>query len=715
MKRALHFVLSTLVLLSTVEASAAAKKQGKHPKPRVYKAQPGPAIAVSPRPKPQRNRIGIKPQSDGELVAAPGPVSAGPPKEGSMRRAGSTQLDLRFLPQTLPVRQERPEREPPIVRPVTIQGKVVPPNRNISAPAPQNAPAPSPSTSFLGLDFASWGGVHPPDTVGDVGPTHYVEAVNTSFGFYSKRGGPPMAAINFNTLMSQGHFGNLCDTNNFGDPIVLYDTFEDRWVITDFAFQLDGGQNVVSPPGSFQCFAVSKTGDPISGGWNFYSLNITDLAQDYPKLGIWPDGIYMAANMFGFPATGAFEGTRVWALNKAQMYAGAPSIQVVQFNPPADEFTLLPSNARLQAGTPPAGSPNYFSTVWHFNNAVSTYKFHVDWNRISLSTFDDPFVTIAPASWADAPDFVPAKNGNSNDTLATRLMMQNQYTNLGGVESLWQTHTVQNPSAPAGASVRYYQTDVTGGSIAANTTQAATHAPDAINRYMPSLAIDRAGNMAVGYSASSSTLYPAIRYAGRLATDPLNTLPQTETSLIEGSGSQIGGSHRWGDYSAMSLDPDGCTFWYANEYYAATGFDWQTRIGSFNYGPSACMPVATGSVSGTVTAAAGGAPIPGATVAFGSRTATADGSGVYSFPLIPSGTYPGITVTAPGFNAGNAANIVVSDGTTTTQNFSLSAAPASGCLVETTQADFQTGIPANTDLASTPGAVILFNAAVLDQ
>src|SRR4051794_15826302 len=350
MKRALHFVLSTLVLLSTVEASAAAKKQGTTPKA-------GPAIAQAPRPKPARTRIGItKPKSEGELVAPPG-QSGGKPTEDSMRRAGSVQMDLRLLPQILPIRQDRPEREDPIRKPLPVGRSVVTPH---SLPVQfRNAPAPSPSASFAGLDFANWGSGHPPDTVGDVGPSHYIQAVNASIGIYGKSGGPPLAAFTFNSLMSQGHFGNLCDTNNFGDPVVLYDTFEDRWILTDFAFKLNGG-NVVSPPGSFQCFAVSKTGDPISGGWNFYSLNITDVAQDYPKFGIWPDGIYMSANLFGFPATAEFEGTRVWAFNKAQMYAGAPAIQVVEFNPPSSEFSLLPSNARLQAGTPPAGSPNYF-------------------------------------------------------------------------------------------------------------------------------------------------------------------------------------------------------------------------------------------------------------------------------------------------------------------------------------------------------------------
>jgi hypothetical protein len=95
--------------------------------------------------------------------------------------------------------------------------------------------------------------------------------------------------------------------------------------------------------------------------------------------------------------------------------------------------------------------------------------------------------------------------------------------------------------------------------------------------------MDRVGNLAVGYSVSSSTLYPSIRYAGRLATDPLSTLSQGETTLINGSGSQVG-SARWGAYSAMMIDPvDDCTFWYTNEYYTANGSNWQTRVGAFKF------------------------------------------------------------------------------------------------------------------------------------
>ena len=108
----------------------------------------------------------------------------------------------------------------------------------------------------------------------------------------------------------------------------------------------------------------------------------------------------MSVNMFDYAASGSFQNPRLYAFNKAQMYAGAPSVQVVSFDAPSAEFTILPANARLQAGTPPAGSPNYFSVVWQFTNAVSVYKFHVDWNSISTSTLTGPFITMAPASWS---------------------------------------------------------------------------------------------------------------------------------------------------------------------------------------------------------------------------------------------------------------------------------------------------------------------------
>jgi hypothetical protein len=629
----------------------------------------------------------------------------------------SKTFDVRDLPQISPVKKERPEREEPVLTPRIY----VPPDGSVkesdvkaeATPTIPLAPAPSASSSFNGLDFANWGFGRPPDTVGDVGPTYFIQAVNTSIGIFRKSDSVRVAAFTFDTFMSQGSFGNLCDTDNFGDPVILYDTFEDRWVITDFAFQLDAGNNVINPPGAFQCIAVSKTNDPVMGGWNFYSINTTGGLGDYPKFGIWPDGLYMSTNMFGYAASAGFLNPRVYAFNKAQMYAGNPTAQVVSFDAPSAEFALLPANARLQTGTPPAGSPNYFAVIAQFANAASIYKFHVDWDRISLSTFTGPSIVTAPTSFIVPPSTVPSQGGNNNDTLSFRLMMQNQYTNFGGVESLWAPQTVRNSTTANVTALRYYQLNVTGGTIAASTVQAANHEPDTTNRYIPSLALDRAGNMLLGYSASSGTLFPAIRYAGRLSSDPINSLPQTETSLIEGTGSQ-NTSTRWGDYAAMNLDPDGCTFWLTSEYYATTGNNWQTRIGSIKY-PSCTTVGNGGTVSGTVTATVGGAPLAGVTIAFGSRTATTNGSGVYSFTGIPAGTYSSISATLAGYSTGTTTPVVVSDGSTTTKNFSLANAPTSGCPADTSQSDFQTGSPSNTDLTTSAGDVLLSNPTFIDQ
>jgi hypothetical protein len=648
------------------------------------------------------------------------------PREERLTRAHTFNGDLRNLPHHKPVKRERPEREEPepnpTIRPGAPETPSTPENAAPGAPVAPSAPAPATTANFDGLDFANWGAGHPPDTNGDVGPVYYIQTVNTSIGIFDKSNGNRVAAFTFNDFMSQGHFGNLCDTNNFGDPVVLYDTLEDRWIITDFAFQLDGSNNVVNPPGSFQCFAASKTSDPVAGGWNFYSINTAGGLGDYPKFGIWPDGLYMSVNMFGYAAGAPFQGSRVYALNKAQMYAGAPSVQVVSFDAPSADFTLLPSNARLQAGTPPAGTPDYFVSSWEFLNALTVYKFHVDWDRTSLSTFTGPDVPTAATSWPNAsvPN-APSSGGNNLDVLQIRAMMQNQYTNLSGVESLWATHTVRRQNTSGFAAPRWYELHVTGGTVAANITQAATFDPDGANviyRFMPSLAVDRAGDMALGYSTSSSTTKPAIKYAGRLSTDPVNTLGQTEQLLIQGTGTQVGncgGSPctRWGDYSAMSLDPDGCTFWYTNEYYGVDGLSDLTRIGSFAF--PQCTPVGSGgTVSGTVTDNSSN-PLSGATVALGSRTTTTNASGFYSFTSIPAGTYPSINASAAGYGSSTATSVVVTDGGTTTENFSLTAAPSNACPVDTSQSDFQLGVATNVDLTTSPGDIILLDAPLVDQ
>jgi hypothetical protein len=663
------------------------------------------------------------------------------PRELHLTKAHDFNGDLRNLPRRRPVQQERPELEGPAPNPrmYVPPGDLAPQGQSSNAQsdvtpsvAPQaSAPAPAPLNVFEGLDRFNWGAGSPPDTNGDVGPNHYIQTVNTSIGVFRKTDGFQLAAFTFNTFMSQGNFGNQCDTNNFGDPVVVYDTFEDRWVISDFAFTLDGGGNV-NPAIAYQCFAVSKTGDPVTGGWNFYSIAVTDGLNDYPKLGVWTDGIYMSSNVFGYAAGASFKNARVWAFNKAQMYAGSPTVKIVSFDVGGGDFTVIPGNARLQTGTPPAGRANLFLSSQLFLNALTVYKFHVDWNNISLSTFTGPDIPVSATSWPTFAGSVP-QSGTSQtlDSLSNRAMVQNQYTNFGGTESLWVSHTVRRQNTSGFGAPRWYQVNVTGGTVANSIPQAATWDPDGANvlhRWMPSLALDRAGNLAMGYSTSSSSTFPSIKYAGRLAADPVNTFSQTEQTFFTGTASQLS-STRWGDYSAMTLDPDGCTFWYTTEY--ATGLDtppvppqtvspgfnqrWKTKFGNIGAFPG-CTPVgAGGTVSGTVTVNPSGTPISGATVNLGSgRSTTTDGSGNYSFSSIPAGTYPSMDASKPGYSTGFASSIVVTDGGTTTQNFSLTVAPTSACLTDTTQSDFLDGVPTAVDLNTSPGDVTLV-APTVDQ
>jgi hypothetical protein len=441
---------------------------------------------------------------------------------------------------------------------------------------------PAPLQNFKGLDRPTWSTSFPPDPNGDVGPNHYIETVNIAIGIFSKTG-TQLWAFTYNTFFS-GAPGPCGSNGNRGDVIVLYDATVNRWIISDFAWlDIDTGPY-------YECIAVSKSDDPVSGGWWLYALQAdANYLNDYPKLGVWRDGIYMAANLFDAYGGGTgytWQGVKVWALNRDELINGLP-LNPVSFllSPALGYINLLPSNFR--GSPPPAGTPNLFGSI-ESPNKFFIWKFHVDWNTPTNSTFTGPTnVTVAnfamPCNAAWDINCVPQLNGESVDGLGDRLMMQLQYRNISGVESLWVNHTVANSTAvgdPTG--VRWYEIRDPNGTP--TVYQQGTYQPDSNYRWMGSLAVDRFGDMALGYSVSSASMYPAIRYAGRLEDDPPGTLPQGETSLTEGTGSQSGGYNRWGDYSAMSVDPnDDCTFWYVNQYYETTGGNWQTRIGSFKF------------------------------------------------------------------------------------------------------------------------------------
>ncbi len=449
----------------------------------------------------------------------------------------------------------------------------------------QTITMPAPIVSFKGLDFTNWGAGWPPDTVGDVGINYFIQAVNTSFGIFSKTG-TRLGGSTFDTLWSKANTGTPCDANNQGDVTVIYDPMADRWILGDFGFGTDAFSNPIRP--FYECIAVSKTGNPVTGGWYLYPLRADDDAHpwfnDYPKMGIWPDGLYMTANMFDSSDT--FREVRVWALNRSDLESGATLRNVVVDTGSATYFSLLPSN--LRGALPPTGRDNLLVSESQTGNNFQVFKFHVDYSG-SGSTFTGP-TNVSQTSYSPTANTVPTP-GNPLDTIGDRLMMQAQYRNLNGKESLWINHSVQT-SATGPTGIQWAQIDVTAGNVITTPVQQQVYGNlgDGVSRWLGSLAVDDQGNMALGYSAASATVNPDIRYAGRLASDPLNTLPQIETTMLPGvtRATQVGncgGSTciRWGDYSGMSLDPDGCTFWYTNEYYEVNGLDWQTRIGSFRF------------------------------------------------------------------------------------------------------------------------------------
>jgi hypothetical protein len=513
--------------------------------------------------------------------------------------------DLRDLPQTITQSErdsfaQRPEFE---VEPLTRKQPLPDVEQPAEGPQVPLAPMPTPGVTFDAMNYTANGAGHPPDTVGDVGPSHYVQAVNTSIGIYNKTGGT-LATTTFNTFWAGASTGTPCDNAHQGDPTVVYVPAYDRFIVADFAWASGALQN--GP--YYECVAVSKTSNPVSGGWWLYAIRADDAAHpwlpDYPKMGIWPDGLYMSSNMFDCLDAGCSSATykevRAFAFSIADLVSGAALHSIIA-DTSSSRFTLLPSNYR--GSPPPNNTPNYFVGESQTAFAWEVFKFHVDYVTPTNSTFTGP-TNVSQATYTGAAGTVPAPApGVAMDTLAGRAMMQNQYRNISGIESLWVNHTTGTASASTPTGIQWAQLNVTSQSVAAAPVQEQifNNANDGLNRYIGSLAVDRQGNMAVGYSASGASVAADIRYAGRLSGDPLNSLPQAETSMLPGVTRNVQtGFSRWGDYSSMSVDPaDDCTFWYTHMYFPVTGTNWVTRIGSFKF--AGCVAVSTPTPTPTAT------------------------------------------------------------------------------------------------------------------
>jgi hypothetical protein len=488
----------------------------------------------------------------------------------------------------------RPVRRPPRQQKYLSRYQSLAPESQTSFPS---AAMSSSSSTFAGLSYqelcsgGQCGSGWPPDTNGEVGPNHYIQAVNTAYAIYDKSSGQLLASFTEDQLWSSSG-STACNGYSQGDPVIVYDPLADRWILANFAFASSAGP-------FYECIAVSKTSDPVSGGWWLYELQMdpggtglppAGTMNDYSKFGIWPDCLFMSANEV--TPTGDLSGTLVAAFDRASLESGGPLNWKMIYLPFTSYqiFGMLPSNllGSSPSSLPATGTPNYF-----ISEGYLSYGFEVREFDCSAGTFTtDPVFLSTADYYYNFGDIVPqAGTSLKLDIVDDRLMQKLQYRKTGTTESLWLVHNIM--TAPSSSVMpEWAQINVTGGSFSLN--QYGRFAPaDSVYRWMGSLAADKDGNMALGYSTSSSSTYPGIAYTGRVSSDILGTLPQGETQLVAGGGSQTnncggGPCDRWGDYSSMSVDPsDDCTFWYTNEYYDSTANgsagNWHTLIGSFRF------------------------------------------------------------------------------------------------------------------------------------
>src|SRR5437588_10904617 len=575
--------------------------------------------------------------------------------------------------------------EPSRPKPPTKSGGPTGPLQAEAGPL-TSAPAPT-GLNFEGIGEGFPGflvGGNPPDVNGRVGSTQYVQWNNTSFAVFDKSTGAlqygPAAG---NTLFQS--LGGVCASHNDGDPVVSYDILAGRWVLSQFV--------VGGPSGSYshQCVAVSVTSD-ATGAYYLYDF-LTDGTNfvNYPHTGVWPDGYYMTGHVFNAAGTSYLAG-RVYVFERDKMLTGQPARQVS-----ADlkkygnriQYGFLPAD--LDSLTPPPGGEAAFvlGPDPQFTNRTDSTRVKVTWGATPTIALTSATISVGITSApcvnnSNGRDCVPqpspAVGADYLDNLSSHYMHRLAYRNFGGSplqESLVASATTAgSASTPAHGAVKWMEFRNAGSSTATPTLfQSGIFDPTTDYRWMSSIAMDKDHNIALGYSKSSLSVIPGIYITGRLGTDALNTMG-AEATVTAGTGVQTtGAGNRWGDYSAMSLDPiDQCTFYYTNEYLKTNGaFNWSTRIATYRF-PSCTNAVAWGTVSGTITSSQTGAAISGVTVTLSNGYAAAtNASGVYSIS-VPAGSYTASAADAAR-NCTSAspasANVSPGSGGTVIQNFTM--------------------------------------------
>jgi hypothetical protein len=464
--------------------------------------------------------------------------------------------------------------------------------------------------------------VNPPDPVGDVGKYHYVEMINLVFGVYSKRTGALLLGpVDTGSLWAGFPIEDCTDPS--GDPIVLYDQFSDRWLLTQFTTR---GLDPATPTVPFyNCVAISKTGDPTGAYYRYAFITQPDTVDggyffpDYPKYGVWNDSYILTTRDFGLVNE---YGISVYALEKEKMIKGDPNARAVQFFldsaivpleligdgllPPDIDGKEKPKD---NAPAPIVGTQDDGGGYGATFDAINIWELEVKWRKsnpkasielaaqLPVASFDSIFPCGPTRGCIPQPGITDPDQYVDILSYRQRPTWRLAYRNFEKFETMVTNQAVE--ALPGVAGVRWYEIrrDKKGNY---SVFQQGTYAPnDGVHRWMGSIAMDKKGNIALGYSVSNGVdVYPGIRYTGRLKNDPLGQMTLGEGVVINGSGVQTTTNSRWGDYTSMNIDPtDDCTFWYVNEYYEVSGLPlplpppplpppgttapWQTRIASF--------------------------------------------------------------------------------------------------------------------------------------
>jgi hypothetical protein len=583
-------------------------------------------------------------------------------------------------------------------------------------PATQITLGPSVSTTAgVGFDGVGEGfqgysvNVAPPDTNGAVGDRQYVQWVNLSFAVFDKTsttGDPTYGPAAGNTIWSG--FGGACESTNDGDVIAQYDKLANRWVMAQLSYS--------QAPPYLLCLAVSTT-DDATGEYYRYSFSYSGNLNDYPKLGIWPDGYYVTANMFklrGFFGY-TYQGPEVCAFDRNSMLSGGLANPICK-TLSSSYSSLLPADLD-GTNPPPTGSPNYLLSLGG-SSSLYLWKFKPDFTS-GTSTLTGP-TTIPVTSYNQAcggGTCIPQPGTSQQlDSLGDRLMYRLAYRNQGGTEILLANHSVATTAVGSNTvGVRWYEIHNPNGTP--TVYQQSTWAPDEKYRWMGSIAMDKVGNIALGYSRSSSTTgdNPSIYYTGHQPSVDGKGVMEGENNIITGTGSQQVNLDRWGDYSSMSVDPvDDCTFWYTTEYLKSNGtFNWSTRVASFSF-PSCTDATSTKDFS--LSASPSSQTVAqGTTGSFSVSVSPLNGFSsdvtlsVTGCPTSPSGACTFSTSDVVSGGNGSQTLNVATDSTTTATTYNLTISATGGGVTHTTSVSLTVNAPAAADfsISASPGSLTL--------